>query len=246
LLWCDGAPKAGTNATLTNTACVWLQTGADAAQGIVVQANSSTQTGSLFTTVDSSGNKLITVVPSSSGQTHTLGLTTLVNGGGSVMTWANSTLGTTTTFALGSGNQVLMGGDSWIFQDHLGNTTELAINLNGIQSNRISNNNSTLKSFSATPAFDCTASNMIHIGTITGNVTGPTMVSGRVGEICTIVWAKDATAGAYTISGWGSNVRANGTATFTTTANSLITQTFRWDDQLTTPAWVLMSQQPGL
>jgi hypothetical protein len=245
LVWIDGAPKAGTNATLTNTAGLWVQTGADAAMGVVVQANSSTQSGSLFSSLDSSGNKLITVVPTSSGQSHTLGLTTLVNGGGSVMTWANSTLGTTTTFALGSGNQVLMGGDSWIFQDHLGNTTQLSINLNGISSNRIGPISSQTVAFSATPAFDPTAGNFIDFGPVTANVTGPTMVAGRAGEVCTIVMRKDATASAYTVStSWGSNVRIDSTAlAFTTGSGSLIVLTFRWDDRLSTPAWVEQSRK---
>lgn len=95
--------------------------------------------------------------------------------------------------------------------------------------------------FSATPAFDCTAGNAIHIGTITGNITGPTMVSGSAGEQCTIVFQKDGTASAYTITAsWGSNVRATA-STFTTGAGSLVILHFFWDANLTTPAWVLTS-----
>lgn len=96
--------------------------------------------------------------------------------------------------------------------------------------------------FSATPAFDCTAANHISIGTITANVTGPTMVAGSSGEECTITFVKDATAGAFTIAGWGSNVRFAGTATFTTGAGSLVTITFWWNANLSTPAWVEKSR----
>jgi len=95
--------------------------------------------------------------------------------------------------------------------------------------------------FSATPAFDPTAGNVIHFGPVTGNVTGPTMVSGSPGERCTIVMVKDGTAGAYTVTAsWGSNVRTT-SSTFTTGAGSLIILNFVWDDRLSTPAWVQMS-----
>lgn len=97
--------------------------------------------------------------------------------------------------------------------------------------------------FSATPAFNATNGGVIHFGAVTANVTGPTMTSGVAGERCTIVFLKDGTAGAFTIAGWGSNVRVNGTATFAAGANSIICMSFVWDDRLGTPAWVLQSQQ---
>lgn len=97
--------------------------------------------------------------------------------------------------------------------------------------------------FSATPAFNCTTSNAIHIGPITGNITGPTMVSGSAGEHCTIMFLKDGTAGTYSItSSWGSNVRTTA-STFTSGAGSLVILHFFWDANLATPAWV---EQSGL
>ena len=93
--------------------------------------------------------------------------------------------------------------------------------------------------FSATPAFDCTAGNVIHFGPVTGNVTGPTMVSGSAGEKCTVIMVKDGTAGAYTVTGsWGSNVRLAAGSTFTTGAGSLLVYSLVFDANLTTPAWV--------
>lgn len=122
----------------------------------------------------------------------------------------------------------------------------------GTSSNRVkqiwyvrTGNGSQNMSFSATPAFDCTAGNHINIGLITANVTGPTMVAGSPGEECTITFRKDATAGTYTVNGWGSNVRFAGTATFTSGSGSLITFTFWWNDRLTTQAWVEKSRAAG-
>lgn len=111
----------------------------------------------------------------------------------------------------------------------------------GAYSLRFANGVSQNKSFSATPAFDCTLGNFIHIGTITANVTGPTMAAGSPGERCTIVFLKDGTAGTYSVAGWGSNVRFNGSTSFTSGAGSLMIWNFIWDDRLATPAWVQTS-----
>lgn len=98
--------------------------------------------------------------------------------------------------------------------------------------------------FSATPALDPAACNVIHVGPITANVTAPTMTAGAAGESCTIIWLKDGTAGTFTIGGWGANVRFNGVATFAAGASAIIVQQFTWDDRLGVPAWVLTSTQP--
>ena len=91
--------------------------------------------------------------------------------------------------------------------------------------------------FSATPALDCTLGVIVHVGPITGNVTGATMTAGQAGDLCTVVFAKDATATPYTTAFAGTNVRS-ATGTFGVGASSLLTYTFRWDDSLGTPAWV--------
>ncbi|MGH7879876.1 MAG: hypothetical protein ACREQD_10320 [Candidatus Binataceae bacterium] len=97
--------------------------------------------------------------------------------------------------------------------------------------------------FSATPALDCTAGNFIHLGPVTANITGPTMVAGSAGEKCTIAFLKDATAGAYSISFSGaSNVRASGTLIFGAAVSDLVVVVFVWDDRLSTPAWVETSR----
>jgi len=93
--------------------------------------------------------------------------------------------------------------------------------------------------FSATVAVNCAASGeTVHVGTVNANVTGATMTGGNVGQRCVIIWAKDATASAYTITWSGSNVRASSAEAMSVTASSLFVQTFAWDDRLGTPAWV--------
>jgi len=98
---------------------------------------------------------------------------------------------------------------------------------------------STAPAFSATVAVNCTNGELVHIGSVNANVTGATMTSGSgANEHCTVVWAKDATANAYTITWSGSNVRAVSAEAMSTTASSLFVQKFVWDDRLGTAAWV--------
>jgi hypothetical protein len=77
----EGAPKAGTNATLTNTSALGIFTGADAGIGITFVPNSTTQTGALWRGVDTSGNVLSSLIVQDSGQSNSLQLTSQLNGG---------------------------------------------------------------------------------------------------------------------------------------------------------------------
>jgi len=97
-----GAPVAGTNTTLTEAVALRIKTGADAAKGFVVRANSDSQSGTLWEAQDSAGNRLakltlgntianvnrsiLTLIYREAGGGGTLVLDPLSTGGGTCVT----------------------------------------------------------------------------------------------------------------------------------------------------------------
>lgn len=223
-----------------------LTAGDDAVSPLSVKAHSSTQSAALIESFDSSGNSLASLQMSDSGQSNKLALSSQLNGGYSFM--VVTTAGGFFPITFQNNGGILLAASSaadFRFYDGSFSTMLADIQASGVHSQRFAPISSQSVAFSATPAFDPTAGNFIHFGAVTGNVTGPTMVSGQAGEKCTVVMVKDATAGTYTVStSWGSNVRMDSTAlAFTSGSGSLIVLTFTWDDRLSTPAWVETSRK---
>lgn len=156
------------------------------------------------------------------------------------------TTGGTTTLRAGGGDIVSTDGTAWYPNSDLTITSgKSAARYTETWSRSYAGVSQSL-AHSTTPAFDCTAGETIHIGPVTANITGPTMVAGKIAQKCTIVLLKDGTAGTFTLAGWGANTRTSGTLTFSSTASSVMTISFRWDDRLGTPAWVETGRATGL
>jgi hypothetical protein len=266
----SGPPVAGTNAAITSAWALWLQTGnlgfgPNAAIGQSSASSTNTTAFSINPNV-ADGASSVAMVINNLATLSTAGwkLLSLRNNStefgsftgsqfaaGGLRILADSTafidmsLNGATNIGYGS-NYIGIGSGSCIFNGQgprSDGTTTLGASGSlwpATWSKRVIQSTQNI-AFSATPAFDPTAGNVIHFGPVTGNITGPTMVAGSPGERCTIVMVKDGTAGAYTVTAsWGSNVRTT-SSTFTTGAGSLIVLNFVWDDRLSTPAWVQMS-----
>jgi hypothetical protein len=99
----DSAPIVGTNATLTESAALRVLTGADAAKGVVIRANSGTQSGNLFEVQNSTGTAQVAVsgagslvigtasgALSASSGTVSVGTLSIGNGGTNTTSFATS------------------------------------------------------------------------------------------------------------------------------------------------------------
>lgn len=93
-------------------------------------------------------------------------------------------------------------------------------------------------SFSATPAFDAALSNYFELGTMTANVTGPTISNGVGGQTIVIRVKQDATGGRTFAAPTGAKI--TGSVGPVASASSFLTLTYSTADSRWEGAWTAM------
>lgn len=225
---------------ITTTAAggpIALTAAAIGAGGFTFKEFSNAQTANPFEIFNSLGTSLFSLQPEDAGASIGVFITSQLNGGTRFLTSTNAS--GTIVFQNAGSNILQTLEDRVDFIEHTGSTVYLQAGSGfGSITNRLSVFTAQSVAFSATPAFDCTVSDFIHFGPVTGNVTAVTMVGGLSGEHCTIVMQKDTSGSAFTVTnGWGSNTRATNSS-FNSASQSTLVYKFTWDPNTATPSWV--------